>query len=145
MLAKECEALGREGTDGGHHGCTVLMLRWEDKSTRTGTVHLGAWLKVWGFGYIRDQPCVAALPAGRIGAHTACGGITDLPTSFLEWPTQTSHQPASAKCYQENHSVHFSQLIRSGHTPHLLSQAIAESFPNPAFELHGYCRLQWVY
>lgn len=27
----------------------------------------------------------------------------------------------------------------------LLSQAIAKSFRNPAFELLGYCRLQWVY
>lgn len=51
-----------------------------------------------------------------MGACGACAGITALPASFLMWPTQPYHQPASAKGFQESHSAHCSQLIRASRT-----------------------------
>lgn len=53
--------------------------------------------------------------------------------------------PVSAMGFQVSNSAHCSQFIRASRTPRLLSQAIGKSFCNPAFELRGYCRLQWVY
>lgn len=89
-------------------------------------------------------PAHADCSLGRDG-RALTGGVQEcqprLPPSSLPQVIP----PAGAMGFQESRSVHCSQLIRASRTPCLLSEAIGKSSCNPAFELRGYCRLQWVY
>lgn len=88
------------------------------------------------------SPPQASRHRHRTGACPGKGNDHSLAPSFL-----TSPRLPTSQCngFQGSHPVYCSQLIRASRTPRLLSQAIGKSFCNPAFELRGYCRLQWVY
>lgn len=102
---------GRDGTDGGHHGRAVGMLRQEEKGTGLGPMHLGTWLKVWGVGYNTAQPRVAALLGGRMGACGACGESQPrLPPSSGSLPGLPTSKGFPRKSFSPLQSINQSKL-----------------------------------
>lgn len=89
-------------------------------------------------------PAHANCSLGRDG-RALTGGAQECQPRLPPSSLPQVFPPAGAMGFQESRSVHCSQLIRASRTPRLLSEAIGKSSCNPAFELRGYCRLQWLY